>query len=410
MAGAYDRAYERAYTVSEVNTYIKSLLTYDPNLSSIWIKGEISNYKRHYSGHLYFTLKDSNSLLKCVMFRSSASSLKFEPENGMKVLVRGNISVFERDGVYQLYAEIMQPDGIGELHIAFEQLKKKLASEGLFDDSRKKPIPKMPRVIGVVTSETGSVIRDIRNVINRRFPRVHLRLYPVAVQGEGAAQQIADAVDNLNRHNMCDVIIIARGGGSLEELWAFNEEVLARAVSRSRIPVISAVGHETDFTICDFVSDLRAPTPSAAAELAVPEIELLYQKLGKLKLEVSRIPQHNIDIKKQQLLAIKSRSFFRRPLDGIHQRQQYVSQLFDLTTAATQRQIHNCRQQMAAHAGKLDALSPLKILSRGYGYISDSCGNLISSVNQINENDIIDVSLKDGRMNCEVKEIRKWLC
>ena len=262
-------------TVSELNKYIKTLFSRDMVLSGLWVKGEVSNFKNHYSGHMYFTVKDENSLIKCVMFKANASGLKFMPEDGMKVIIRGYLSVFERDGQYQLYAEEMQPDGVGSLHIAFEQLKKKLEAEGLFAASAKKRLPYLPQSIGVITSSKGSVIRDIINILSRRFYNVAIKVYPVQVQGEQAAGQISAAVRRLNELELADVIIIARGGGSLEELWAFNEEIVARSIYESRIPVISAVGHETDFTISDFVADMRAPTPSAAAELVMVLVELI---------------------------------------------------------------------------------------------------------------------------------------
>ena len=259
------------YSVNELNSYVKRILDNDENLKHIFVTGEISNYKAHYSGHLYMTIKDESASVKAVMFAGNASRLRFRPENGMKVLIFGTVSLFPRDGSYQLYISDMQPDGMGALSVAFEQLKKKLAAEGLFSDSYKKPIPKFPTRIGVITSETGAAVQDIFNVLSRRFPSAEVVLRPTQVQGDGAAQDIAKAIYVFNEYNAADVLIVGRGGGSIEDLWAFNEEVVARAVFASEIPVISAVGHETDYTICDFVADLRAPTPSAAAELAVPD-------------------------------------------------------------------------------------------------------------------------------------------
>ncbi len=275
---------ENVFSVTSLNKYIKNLIDRDNNLSDIAVKGEISNYKLHYSGHMYFTLKDESGIVRCVMFKTQGMRVKFDMADGMKVIVRGNISVFERDGQYQLYAHDVQPDGMGSLYLAYIQLKERLEKEGLFDQSRKRPIPFLPGTIAVVTSSTGAVIRDIINVTGRRAPGVNIRLFPVAVQGEGAAAQIAHAVDRINELNFADVIIIARGGGSLEELWAFNEETVARSIFRSRIPVISAVGHETDYTISDFTADLRAPTPSAAAEIAVPEREALLRDIAIKKV------------------------------------------------------------------------------------------------------------------------------
>lgn len=393
------------YSVSDVNTYIKSLLSYDPILSSIWVSGEISNYKRHYTGHLYFTLKDTKGTLKCVMFKSATQSLKFEPENGMKVVVKGNISVFERDGSYQLYADRIQPDGLGELHLAFEQLKIKLEKEGLFDEDIKKPIPSMPHVVTAVTSETGSVIKDIYNVITRRFPKVHLRVYPVAVQGVNAATQIAEAIENLNNEGYSDVIIVGRGGGSLEELWAFNEEVLARAIYKSDIPIISAVGHETDFTIADFVADLRAPTPSAAAELAVPEYDRIMDAFNKYKVAIARLPQQNINIKMEQLKNIKNKGFFKRPQELLVEKRQTVSSYFDELVMYFERLSLSKKNQLAVSSARLDALSPLKILARGYGVLTTEENSLISSVNQLRKNDKINLTLKDGKAKMEVVDV-----
>ena len=281
-----------AISVSELNKYIKEKIANDEILNNVLIKGEISNFKNHYTGHLYFTLKDDSSLIKCIMFKTYTSNLKFTPKDGMKVMVFGTVSVFERDGVYQIYCKAMQEEGMGSLYTAYEELKQKLEKEGLFSMQYKKNIPFMPRIVGVLTSQTGSVIRDIINVSTRRNPNVYIRLLPVPVQGEGAGVKIAEAIQTMNEQNLADVIILARGGGSLEDLWPFNEEVVARAIFASNLPVISAVGHETDFTIADFVADLRAPTPSAAAELAVADVVELQSKLlnyqNRLKLSLKK--------------------------------------------------------------------------------------------------------------------------
>lgn len=391
-------------TVSDVNRYIKSLMAYDGVLSSVWVRGEISNYKRHYSGHLYFTLKDAGSLLKCVMFKTAADKLLFEPENGMKVMIRGSVSVFERDGVYQLYAEAMKADGVGDLHVAFEQLKAKLQAEGLFADSRKQPIPTMPHTIGVLTSETGSVIRDILNVLTRRFYPIHVKLYPCAVQGEGAARQLAGGVAYFNREKNCDVIIIARGGGSLEDLWPFNEEVLARAIADSEIPVISGVGHETDFTICDFVSDLRAPTPSAAAELAVPELTALQKKLASYKERVLHIPDANLRVKKQQLEKVRQRDFFRNPSGTVKDSRLTLASIQEDLEELMKQALKEARHQNGLLAARLDALSPLKILSRGYGVVQDGQGATVTTVAGVQVGDSVAVRLQDGKLLCRVEE------
>jgi len=267
-------------SVTQLNKYIKGKVDSDEYLNNVLVKGEISNFKHHYTGHMYFTLKDENSLIKCIMFKTYTSHLAFIPKDGMKVVILGTVSVFERDGVYQIYCKAMQDDGIGNLYTAYKELKEKLQKEGLFDKEIKKSIPFMPTVIGVLTSKTGSVIRDIINVSTRRNPNVYIKLFPVPVQGEGAAEKIAEAIRIMNDKKLADVIILARGGGSLEDLWPFNEEIVARAIYNSELPIISAVGHETDFTIADFVADLRAPTPSAAAELAVPDIQEVYKKIN----------------------------------------------------------------------------------------------------------------------------------
>ena len=392
-------------TVSEINKYIKGLLTYDGVLSSLWVKGEISNFKKHYSGHLYFTLKDENSLIKCVMFKTYADKLLFDPIEGMKVLIRGNVTVFERDGVYQLYAEGMKPDGVGDLFTAFEQLKAKLGNEGLFDDSRKQAIPVMPNIIGVITSETGSVIKDIINVLTRRFPQIKLRLYPCPVQGGGAGAKIAKAVELLNQYKICDVIIIARGGGSLEDLMPFNEEIVARAVTSSRIPVISAVGHETDYTICDFVADLRAPTPSAAAELAVPDYMSVKAELASISERVRRIPYFNLEIKRKALDMLKATRVLKDPYSLI------IDSRLEL--AACQENLFECvkdifkdvHAQNALFAAKLDGLSPLKILARGYGAVKDKSGQVINSVENVSKGDEIFVHMNKGVLECEVKSV-----
>ena len=290
----------QAITVTDLNKYIKDKLAEDENLSNVFVKGEISNYKHHYTGHLYFTLKDENSLIKCIMFKGYAERLKFEPKDGMKIVLYGSVAVFERDGVYQIYAKAMQQDGIGDLYAAYEELKNKLEKEGLFDNVHKKRIPMYPKIVGVLTSQTGAVIRDIINVSTRRNPNVYIRLLPVPVQGPDAAEKIVKAIETMNQNKLADIIIVARGGGSLEDLWPFNEEIVARAIYNSELPVISAVGHETDFTIADFVADLRAPTPSAAAELAVPDVYEL-----KNKINIYKNSLRTSLIKKVQLMKLR---------------------------------------------------------------------------------------------------------
>ena len=395
-------------TVSELNKHIKDLISRDIVLSGLWVKGEISNFKNHYSGHLYFTLKDEKSVLKCVMFRSNASMLAFMPENGMKVIIKGYISVFERDGQYQLYAEEMQPDGIGALYVAFENLKKKLQAEGLFDPARKRKLPYIPRAIGVVTSSTGAVIRDIINVLSRRFYNVNVKLYPVQVQGEQAAGQIAAAVRRLNELDNVDVIIVARGGGSLEELWAFNEEIVARSIYESRIPVISAVGHETDFTIADFVADVRAPTPSAAAELVIPERAVVENRLDSMKMRLRNAIHKKISMERLMLKRLEESTAFRQPYNKIYQERMMLDVQQRYMQKALSSLSSGYRNRLSLLAAKLDSLSPLNSLARGYSIVkSQKDGSLIKSVRALQPGDRIEVCLKDGRLDCTVENIKE---
>ncbi len=398
---------EKVYSVSDINNYIKQIVSNDGILSGLSVRGEISNFKHHYTGHMYFTIKDQNSVLKCVMFKSHASLLRFAPQNGEKVIVSGYISVFERDGQYQLYASDMQPDGVGALHLAYEQLKNKLQKEGLFDIDIKKKIPVLPRCIGVVTSSTGSVIRDIINVTYRRHRNMRILLYPVAVQGAQAAGQIAAAISKLNELKQVDVIIVARGGGSLEELWAFNEEIVARSIHASDIPVISAVGHETDFTICDFASDMRAPTPSAAAELAVPDIEVLLYKLQNYNIRMKTSLVNKLAACRNQLQKVNSRNVFRQPYDKVNQFRLRIDNDLKHLYKSSEMLIKDKKSQFAMLAGKLDALSPLKVLERGYTVVKSSEGYIVSRLEQVNIGDALEVSLKDGKVDCKVISMKQ---
>jgi len=394
-------------TVSELNKYIKDLVSRDLILSGLWVKGEISNFKSHYSGHFYFTLKDEKSVLKCVMFRSHAASLQFMPEDGMKMLIRGYISVFERDGQYQLYAEEMQPDGIGALYVAFEALKKKLQAEGLFDESRKRKLPYMPGSIGVVTSSTGAVIRDIINILSRRFYNVNVKLYPVQVQGTQAAGQIAAAVRRFNELNNVDVIIVARGGGSLEELWAFNEEIVARSIYESRLPVISAVGHETDFTIADFVADVRAPTPSAAAELVMPERSQVENMLDSLKMRLRNAAVKKVAMERLILKRLCESVAFRQPYDKLYQERMLLDIQKRYMQKALAALFTSYRNRLALLAAGLNNLSPLNSLARGYSIVKSKKGdNLIKSIKSVGIGDRLEVYLTDGRLECKVEGIR----
>ena len=382
-------------SVTELNKYIKQKIDGDEMLNNVLVKGEISNYKHHYTGHLYFTLKDDNSLIKCIMFKSYAENLKFEPKDGMKVTIFGTVSVFERDGVYQIYAKAMQEDGLGSLYKAYEEMKARLEKEGLFAPAHKKKIPLMPKCIGVLTSNTGAVIRDIINVSTRRNPNVYIKLLPVPVQGAGAAEKIADAIKLMNEKQLADVIIVARGGGSLEDLWPFNEEVVARAIYASELPVISAVGHETDFTIADFVADLRAPTPSAAAELAVPNISDITLKLEAYNNRFKLALKKKVELMRLRYEKCMNSRVFKEPLQKINEK--YI--LIDMKVKSMQNNIFNIynkkKTEMVKHIAKLDALSPLKTLTRGYSIIQLN-GKVIKSVNQVKKDDEVDIRLVDG--------------
>lgn len=397
----------RILTVTDINNYIKQVVSNDVILSDLFIKGEISNFKHHYSGHMYFTLKDENSILKCVMFKANAAALRFIPENGMKVIIRGYISVFERDGQYQLYAGDMQPDGLGALHLAFEQLKNKLEKEGLFNPEIKKPLPMLPKSIGIVTSSTGSVIRDIINVAGRRNKNIKLVLFPVAVQGTQAAGQIAAAISKLNEMKQVDVIIVARGGGSLEELWAFNEEIVARSIFASSIPVVSAVGHETDYTISDFASDVRAPTPSAAAELVVPDLEILLYKLKSYNARMNSALTKKLDDCNSRLSKIRTRPIFRQPYDALYHKRLMLDNYLKHLIKNIEMINKDKKSQFCLLAGKLDTLSPLKILQRGYSVSRSNTGQTIKSISQVTAGDSIIVEIKDGIIDCNVIAVRE---
>ena len=389
-------------SVTQLNTYLKSIIDGDSLLRSLYVVGEISNFTNHYrTGHFYLTLKDENCAVKAVMFASANRRLKFMPENGMKVIVRGRVSVFERDGQYQLYIDDMQPDGLGALNLAFEQLKNRLAQEGLFDERFKKPIPYRCMRIGVVTSATGAVIQDIRNVISRRYPLAEIILAPVQVQGASAAPQIADAIERFNSGDYADVLIVGRGGGSLEDLWAFNEEIVARAVFKSRIPIISAVGHETDFTICDFVADLRAPTPSAAAELAVPDIREDIAFVQTVVYECEATLLQRVNDEKERLEMIKERLRYRSPSMLIDQRIQTVDTLMTSALLSVQRKLDSETARLSSTAARLDALSPLRVMARGYSIVTKD-EKVVASSKALKKGDRITVGFSDGERKCEV--------
>ena len=382
-------------TVTELNLYIKDKFNKDEYLNNVLIKGEISNFKHHYTGHMYFTLKDENSLIKCIMFKSYTSNLNFVPRDGMKVIILGTVSVFERDGVYQIYCKGMREDGLGSLHVAYEELKAKLEKEGLFDQKYKKSIPKMPKCIGVLTSNTGAVIRDIINVSTRRNPNVHIRLLPVPVQGEGASVKIANAIKIMNERNLADVIILARGGGSLEDLWPFNEEIVARAIFDSELPVISAVGHETDFSISDFVADLRAPTPSAAAELAVPNISDVLMKLDNYNFRYKNSLKKKIEVMRLRYEKCMMHKAFKDPLQNIQDKYVYLDNINKSMQLNMNNKIQSSRTKMVELITKLDNISPLKTLTRGYSIIEKN-DIVVKSVNDLNIDDEINIRLIDG--------------
>ena len=388
-------------TITELNRYIKDKVASDEFLQNVYVKGEISNFKNHYTGHMYFTLKDENSLIKCIMFKGYAERLKFMPKDGMKVVVFGTVSVFERDGVYQIYCKAMKEDGIGDLYTAYNQLKEKLEKEGLFDAKYKKKIPFMPERIGVLTSKTGSVIRDIINVSTRRNPNVYIRLLPVPVQGEGAGEKIADAIKLMNDKNLADVIIIARGGGSLEDLWPFNEEVVARAIFNSKIPLISAVGHETDFTIADFVSDLRAPTPSAAAELAVPEISKVEEGLRNYQNRYRLALRKKIELAKLRFEKCMQSRVYKEPLQEINDKYMLVDSFIKSISNDMNKKLMIAKTDFSNSLSRLDALSPLKTLSRGYS-ITMKDNKAVKKAKNLKTGDKINIRFSDGEKTATV--------
>ena len=392
-----------AVTVTQLNKYLKDRFDEDENLNAILVKGEISNFKNHYTGHLYFTLKDENSLIKCIMFKSYAERLTFNLKDGMKVMVFGSVSVFERDGVYQIYVKSAFEDGMGDLHEKFEQLKASLEKEGLFEESHKKKIPLYPKIVGVLTSQTGAVIRDIINVSTRRNPNVYIRLLPVPVQGPGAAEQIAEKIKIMNNKKLADVLIIGRGGGSLEDLWPFNEEIVARAIYNSEIPVISAVGHETDFTIADFVADLRAPTPSAAAELAVPDIFELKEKINNYRQRYRNSLKKKIEIMRLRYEKCMQSRIFKEPTRNI--KDNYL--IIDKYIKAMENKIRMIQKEKQTQyielITKLDTLSPLKTLSRGYTLIEKD-NKIIKSSKDLSKKDKILIKFYDGEKQAEILE------
>lgn len=394
----------RVISIGQLNRYVKSLLEGDRNLAAVYIGGEISNFTNHYkSGHLYMSLKDETAVVKAVMFRAYAAKLPFCPENGMKVIVKARVSLYEKDGSFQIYIEEMQPDGVGALQIAYEQLKNRLAAEGLFDEAHKKPIPRYPGRVGVITSPTGAAVRDIFNVLGRRFPLAQIVFTPVLVQGEGAPAQLVEALRRFNEAAAADVLIIGRGGGSIEELWAFNDERVARAVAASRIPVISAVGHETDFTICDFVADLRAPTPSAAAELAVPDQTQLQLRITQLLQSARQAALHEIENAGKRFLSAREKRCLSTPLFYVEEQSMRLDYLTRAFAGAAQTVLSRGNTRLTGAAAKLDALSPLKVLSRGYSIVYKD-DQVVKQPLDVSVGDMLRIRLSDGALRCRVVE------
>ncbi len=392
------------HSVSDVNRYLKDLLAGEPLLSGLSVRGEISNFKQYPSGHCYFTLKDASSALKCVMFRSRAQHLRFIPQNGMQVVAGGSIAVYERDGVYQLYVDSLMPEGTGDLALAFEQLKEKLAAEGLFDSVRKQPLPQFPRKIGVVTSPAGAVLRDIYRVSKRRWPSVQLVLYPVQVQGEGAAAQIARGINFFAEEYAVDVIIAGRGGGSMEDLWAFNEEPVVRAIAACPVPLISAVGHETDFTLADFAADMRAATPSQAAELAVPDRSEVKRQVENLTRQLTRQLQRELAERRQRLEHLLDSRVMRQPQSMLAERRQRLDFLLAGLQNAGRQQLQDKQHRLKLLLNRLAAINPAAVLGRGYGIVTKQ-NVLVSSIEAVDIDDELQLTLADG--NLQVKTLAK---
>ena len=398
----------RFLTVTQLNEYIKMLMDSNPILKNVWIKAEISNFTNHYrTGHFYFSLKDDNALIKAVMFKSYASNVNFAIEDGMKVLVHGRISSFVRDGQYQIYVDEILPDGAGALYLAFEQLKKKLEAEGLFDEKRKKPLPRIPSKIGIVTSPTGAAIRDMINVIGRRFPCAEIYIYPAQVQGASAAPQIIEGINYFNKTKSADVLIVGRGGGSAEDLWAFNDENLARTVAGSSIPVISAVGHESDFTICDFVADKRAPTPSAAAELAVPDVMELKSYIDGIVNRLSSSLLGKITSYRRSLKYLTESAVLSDSTYLINDKRMELLHILEKLDFRLEKKVEESKNKFGTLISKLEALSPVAVLSRGYGFVLDDGGKTVRTVDGISVGQNLRVHVLDGDLDVTVTGVNK---
>ena len=394
-------------SVGQVNEYIKRLMDTDALLNSLCIRGEISNYKIYPSGHHYFTLKDEAGALHCVMFRSSASRLRFRPENGMKVLALGRITVFPRDGAYQLYCTDLTPDGVGELYVAFEQLKAKLSAEGLFDAQYKKKLPPFPHTIAIITSGAGAAIMDMLRILGKRYPLSKVVILPVRVQGAEAPAEIAGAIRYANKYKVADVIITGRGGGSMEDLWAFNDERVARAIFASDIPVVSAVGHEPDVTISDFVADVRAATPSNAAELVAPDQNDLRQYLLAAQNRLAQAMQKQLKLERKTLESLKNRKVLQSPINYVNEKRMLLDHSAQKLTAAAQRNFTGQKQRFVRLTAKLDALSPLKVLSRGYSLVMDTGGHIVQRAGQVKIGDTVDIKLHQGSLTASVTKTQE---
>ena len=394
-------------SITQLNEYIRGRMDADPMLAQVAVRGEISNYKLYPSGHHYFTLKDESSALRCVMFKGNAMRLRFRPENGMKVIAMGKVSVFPRDGAYQLYCTAMSMDGVGDLYAAFEQLKKKLAAQGLFDPAHKKPLPKYPGTIGIITSSAGAAVHDMLRILRKRYPLTNVRLLPVRVQGAEAPGEIAAAIAYANRYKLADLLIVGRGGGSIEDLWAFNDERVAYAIYQSQIPVISAVGHEPDVTISDYVADLRAATPSNAAELAVPDQDALRQSLDAMSAGMATALNRQLKAAQQHLTVLSQSPALRSPTGYIEQRGKSLELLKNRLIVAQTRNITQKNQRYIAAVSKLDAMSPLKVLTRGYSMAQTEGGQVLRSVQQVELGERIRISLSDGSLSATVMEKRR---
>ena len=398
---------QQVLSISQLNEYIRGKLDADALLSGVAVRGEISNYKVYPSGHYYFTLKDEASALKCVMFKGNALRLRFRPDNGVKVIAMGKISVYPRDGVYQLYCTAMAMDGVGDLYAAFEQLKAKLAAQGLFDPAHKKPIPKYPKVIGIVTSSAGAAIHDMLRILRKRYPLCQVRLLPVRVQGAEAPGEIAAAIRYANHYQLADLLIVGRGGGSIEDLWAFNDERVAYAIYQSEIPVISAVGHEPDVTISDFVADLRAATPSNAAELAVPDRDALRQNLDSMSDAMASILNRQVKFARQHLNVLSRSAALRSPTGYLDQKRKQLELLNNRLSSAQNRSVEQKKQRFIRLTSKLDAMSPLKVLTRGYSIAMTGDEQVLTSVKQVSPGDEVKLSLQDGVIAANVNEVKE---